>query len=277
MEQLKVFIITQQEPFYIPKVVREVLEGQSESYVVVGGTCLKPHRKNKSMKHWFRERARIYTYWELFITALFFFYCKLLYPLLHPFSNRNPFDIKKTFEEFDVPLFETSDLNDPGYHKTLRALDIDVIISLSAPQIFGKDLLNLPRKYCLNAHGTLLPRHRGVFGSWWMLFEEDKEIGSTIHTMEERLDSGEIIWQKAIATPSEGTQFSIAYHTKKLISVGLKEVLTLISKGEEKSQLPEYNESYHRAPVPELALDFRKKGKRIIKLKDWKYVLARFF
>ena len=27
-------------------------------------------------------------------------------------------------------------------------------------------LLKLPKKACLNAHGTLLPRHRGVFGSW---------------------------------------------------------------------------------------------------------------
>ena len=72
MRKLRVFIVSQEEPFYIPKVIRYLTEHQNENFEIVGATRLQPHRKNKTMKDWLLERTQIYTYWELFITTCFF-------------------------------------------------------------------------------------------------------------------------------------------------------------------------------------------------------------
>ncbi|MFB0926312.1 MAG: hypothetical protein QMB65_13680, partial [Vicingaceae bacterium] len=72
MSKLKVFIVSQEEPFYIPKVIRHLVDHQNENFEIVGATRLQPHRKNKTMKVRLLERSQINTYWELFITTCFF-------------------------------------------------------------------------------------------------------------------------------------------------------------------------------------------------------------
>jgi methionyl-tRNA formyltransferase len=277
VKKLNVYIISQEEPFYIPKVIRFLLEHQSDNFKVVGATRLQPHRKNKTMKDWLLERTKIYTYWELFITLCFFVYTKLWYKLLAGFGCFNPFSVASVYQKFGVKEYSTTDINSDNFLNQLRTMDIDIILSISPPQLFEKELLNLPKLACLNAHGTLLPRHRGVFGSWWMLYEGDEEIGTTIHTMEERLDAGEIVWQEALAMPKGATQYSIAYHTKKIMAQGLVKVLSNYAKGEVKTIEVRYQESYHKAPTKEQGKAFHNKGLRVVAFANSKLTLAKSF
>lgn len=276
MKKLNVFIISQEEPFYIPKVIRHLAEGQNNHYNIVGATRLKPHRKNKSMTDWLKERTQIYTYWELVITTLFFVYCKL-HTIGSKFGFYNPYSVNSIYKNWDIPQLDTKDINSEGYLNRLSSLNIDIILSISPPQLFQASLINLPKIVCLNAHGTLLPRHRGVFGSWWMLYLNDKEVGTTIHTMEERLDAGKIVWQKAIPMPENPTQYAIAYHTKKIMATGLVETLQKYSEGNFEVIPEQFGESYHRAPTKKQGQDFHRQGKRVVTLRNVKYVLAQKF
>ena len=277
MKPLKVFIISQEEPFYITKVIRYLVEHQNDNFCIVGATRLQPHRKNKTMKDWLLERTQIYSYWELLITTCFFVYCKVWYGLLEKWGMFNPFSVKSIYAKKRVKEIVTYDINEQAYLNQLKKLDIDIILSISSPQLFDKNLLNLPKITCLNAHGTLLPRHRGVFGSWWTLYDNDKEIGTTIHTMVERLDAGEIVWQREVPMPEKATQYLIAHHTKKIMAEGLVETLNSYAHQEVKIKLPTYQESYHRAPSKEEGRSFRKKGLRIITLNNARVVLSKSF
>ncbi len=277
MKPLKVFIISQEEPFYIPKVINYVLKHQGDTYEVVGATRLQPHRKNKTMKDWFLERTQIYTYWELIITACFFVYSKLLFKLLSKIGIDNPYSVKHSYQKNNINQIVTNNINSAEYLTQLKQLEIDVVLSISPPQLFEKELLKLPKIACLNAHGTLLPRHRGVFGSWWMLFEEDKEIGTTIHTMEERLDAGEIVWQKEIPMPEKPTQYAIAYHTKKIMAIGLVQVLGDYYNKKVKVINSLYKESYHKAPSLKQGKQFHENGKRVVTIANLKLALAKSF
>jgi methionyl-tRNA formyltransferase len=254
-----------------------LVENQNECFQIVGATRLQPHRKNKTMKDWLLERTQIYTYWELFITTCFFVYCKIVYKLFAKLGADNPFSVKDVYTKGSIDEVTTEDINTASYLAKLKALDIDVVLSISPPQLFGKELLNLPKKACLNAHGTLLPRHRGVFGSWWMLFEGDQEIGTTIHTMVEKLDAGEIVWQKEIPMPEAATQYAIAYHTKKIMSEGLVETLNKLNIQSLESIQSPYQESYHRAPSKEQGKSFHKQGLRVVTFKNAKLTLSKKF
>lgn len=266
---LKVHVITQNEPFYIPKMLKELLSNQGADYIIKSYTVLHPSRKNKNIYHWFKERARIYNFKELFIVGSCFLFTKIVNLIF-----KSTYSSKKLLSKNSIEI-QTKDINDAKYIESIK--NIDVIISISCPQLFKSGLLNIAKFSCINAHGTLLPRHRGVFGSWWTLFEGDNVAGGTIHTMELKLDAGEILFQEEFQIADYDTQYSIAWKTKKLMATGLIQVLKIIKNNNVKYIDNKYQSSYHRSPSKELGKEFHKKGLRIITFKDAKKILMASF
>lgn len=274
---IRCFFICQEEPFFIPKQVDRILEEVGTRSSVVGATVLPPHRKRKNMKDWFRERSRIYNARELLMAGCAFLLSKSIGKAKRVGNGKNPYFVKDRFREHGVPLIPTTNLDDPDYLERLEQLAPDLIISISAPQLFSKKLLEIPTRYSLNLHGTLLPRHRGVFGSWWTLYHNDREAGGSIHSMEEKLDAGELLWQEAFPIDPDETQFSLAWKTKKAMAEGLVELIGKIEQGREKPLPPRYSSSYHRAPGKEEGKRFHQEGKRILRLRDLKKILRSTF
>ena len=236
------------------------------NFKIVGYTVLKPHRKNKTIVDWVFERVKIYSYIELIIV----FCAMMIVKTFNCFGG--VFSCKKVLRQTTSNELITTDINSGEYIDKLIKLDIDIIISISCPQLFGANLLEIPKLGCINAHGTLLPMHRGVFGSWWTLYCEDKKAGGTIHTMELRLDAGDIMWQKEFLVKEYDTQYSIAYKTKKIMAQGLIETIKNFEKKVKNPLNNNYKSSYHKAPSKKLGRKFRKKGLRIIKLSNLKEI-----
>jgi Formyl transferase len=63
-----------------------------------------------------------------------------------------------------IPCEDIVDVNAEEFLGKLAALRPDLVVSVSCPQIFKRDLIELPAKGCLNIHGALLPDYRGVRG-----------------------------------------------------------------------------------------------------------------
>lgn len=272
---IKVFVITQNEPFYIPKMMNYLIQNQKKDYTICGFTVLKPTRKNKSFKDWYQERAKIYSWKELSIVGIAFFYSKM-YSLF--FKKTTPYNNFSILNNAGVRHFPSNDINSSEYIKMVNEIKPDIILSVSCPQLFASKLLEVPRLFCLNAHGTLLPRHRGVFGSFWSLFLNDKEAGGTLHTMELKLDAGEILWQSAFPILPNDTQYSIAYKTKHIMAKGLVDLFKIVNSGREITPiLPCYDSKYHRAPSKEQGRQLKKQGKRIVVLSNLKLMLAKTF
>ena len=110
-----------------------------------------------------------------------------------------------------------------------------------------------------------------------MLNENDEHIGSTLHTMEERLDAGEIVWQKALPMPPNPSQYKIAYLTKALLATGILEVLSRIHNDSLNPIQPKYDSSYHRAPTEAEGREFHRQGKRVLRVSDLKLMLKSHF
>ena len=76
----------------------------------------------------------------------------------------------------------------------LREIDPALLLSVANSRILPEDVLQVPR-LCLNVHGSLLPRYRGILTAFWMLLNDEKEAGVTIHEMTAEVDSGSIYAQ----------------------------------------------------------------------------------
>src|SRR5205814_400023 len=59
-------------------------------------------------------------------------------------------------------------VNDPAFLQRLRSLGVDLIVSISCPQLFKRPLIDLPSRGTINVHGSILPAYRGVSPAFWM-------------------------------------------------------------------------------------------------------------
>jgi len=67
---------------------------------------------------------------------------------------------------------------------------------MSFDQIFKKEIINIPKLKSINCHAGKLPFYRGRNVLNWVLINDEKEFGVTVHYMDEGIDTGDIIMQR---------------------------------------------------------------------------------
>jgi methionyl-tRNA formyltransferase len=113
-------------------------------------------------------------------------------------------------------LWRAPSINDPLLIAKLRGLNLDIIFSVAASQVFKGLLLTLPRIGCLNIHSSLLPKYRGLFPCFWVLKNGESSTGVSIHEMNERIDDGVIVTQRKIDILPSDTMHSLMLRCKIL-------------------------------------------------------------
>ena len=114
-----------------------------------------------------------------------------------------------------IPVFQPAKIRLD--HDFLKGLEPDVIVTMAYGQIVPQEVLDCPKKGCVNLHGSLLPKYRGAAPIQRAVYNGEKETGITIMDMNERLDEGDILSQNSIPISSDDTSDSLF---TKLISVG---------------------------------------------------------
>jgi methionyl-tRNA formyltransferase len=189
---LKVFIVTQDEPFYLAEAVGYLLDTLPAGVEVVGAYILEasPFGKKKS----FLERARDTA--SIFGLPFFAFY-----GFQFVRSKFDPRTVPAAFARHGVAAQAFSaNINGPESLAHIRSLAPDVVISLASNQIFRKDLLALPPLGCLNLHTAKLPKYRGLMPLFWALSNNEPEIGVSVFKMDAGIDTGPILRQTTFPT-----------------------------------------------------------------------------
>ena len=106
--------------------------------------------------------------------------------------------VHRQFASIGVPCSEVADVNAPAFLDELGRLEVDVIVSINTPQKLKKPLLALPTHGCINVHFGMLPRYRGLLPIFYALMNGESSFGVTVHMMDEQLDNGDILAQRAV-------------------------------------------------------------------------------
>lgn len=165
-------------------------------------------------------------------------------------------------QAYRIPHIETDNINAAEYIEQIKELKIDIIVSIAAPQKFGKALLTAAPLGCINSHSSLLPENRGMMPVFWGLYKGAPQIGVTIHYMSEKLDQGDIIQQVSVAVHDESLHEMIL-HTKQLSARLIDETLHNIMSGIVRSTPMPPGGSYQTFPTPAEVAEFKRRGKRI--------------
>lgn len=92
--------------------------------------------------------------------------------------------------------------------KRLKDLGLDYIISIHFPYIYPKRALTIPKHGALNLHPAYLPYNRGWHTPSWAILDKTP-FGATLHFMDEKLDTGDIVHQKKVKVLPSDTANSL--------------------------------------------------------------------
>jgi methionyl-tRNA formyltransferase len=70
--------------------------------------------------------------------------------------------------------------------------ECDIFISVLYDKIISDDFIK-SKKACFNFHPAILPEYRGIGAYTWVILNEEKESGVTLHLIDEEIDHGPII------------------------------------------------------------------------------------
>ena len=138
-------------------------------------------------------------------------------------------NMKKMFLRNNIDVFYIKNKIGKKDIEKIKKLNLDLIISLACPVLFKEEILNIPKKGCINIHCSLLPKYRGLMPSFWTLYNNEDYSGVSIFLINKDIDDGPIIFQKKIKV-SNFTLEELILNTKAISFKALRIVLKLFKK-----------------------------------------------
>ena len=126
-----------------------------------------------------------------------------------------------------IHFYEFDRVNSDESTEILMKHGVDLFVSISYDQIFKRNTLKIPKLMAINTHAGLLPFYRGRNPINWAIINDEKFIGLTVHSIDEGIDTGDIILQELIDI-SEGDYYD--HIVKVCVAKAAKITLEAIKK-----------------------------------------------
>ncbi len=117
------------------------------------------------------------------------------------------------------------------FRAQIESIAADAIIVVAYGRIIPKWMLDLPRFGNLNVHASLLPKYRGAAPIQWAVANGEPETGVTIMRLDEGLDTGDILAQRAMAIAPDQASTDIFPLLAEMGAALLVETLEGLSAG----------------------------------------------
>jgi methionyl-tRNA formyltransferase len=118
--------------------------------------------------------------------------------------------VKQTAQAAGIPVTQPEKIrNNTEFREQLEGIAPDAIIVVAYGRIIPPWMLKLPRLGCINLHASLLPRYRGAAPIQWAIAMGETITGNSTMLLEEGLDTGPILMQRALIIRPEQTALDL--------------------------------------------------------------------
>lgn len=259
---MKLLFITTDDPFHLPVFFQKVFSARAKD--IIGIVIVDPIYKGHTIFTQALKTVRVFGLSSFLREVQYYGYYKLLNVVSNFMTLRRFYSVAKVAKFYSCPTYQTEDVNSCDFIHFTKTLAPDLIISISPPQIMKEELTSIPTMGCINLHGSVLPKYRGVLPSFWMLANNEKEAGVTVHYINQGIDDGDIILQHTFAIEPSDTLHSLIARSKEIGAHLLLQSLNHIATNSV-SRTPNIkaNGTYFSFPSKEAYKRFRKNGRRI--------------
>ena len=114
--------------------------------------------------------------------------------------------------------------------KIIELIKPEYIFSFYFRKIFPKEIISLPSISFLNMHGSYLPKYRGAAPLNWQIICGERRGGVSLHKVNEKVDGGDIVYQKSIRINKKDNPISLSKKINKTSEIILEKVLPNIER-----------------------------------------------
>lgn len=259
---MKIVIVTQKAPMYLAPFLDDFLGKIGKtSHVIKSIVVFSPYFKNSSLQ----EIKKRYNYYGSidFIKMVCHMIRNKILSFVFNIYPINCYSVNNIIRKYRIKRYETDSINSKDFIEYIKTSQIDLVISIASPKIFKKDILTAPIKGCINYHTAFLPKYRGRQPLFWALLNEEKEVGISIHEMDEKIDNGPIIVQNKIPVSSKDTLHSLYLKTIKIGPMLLMEAIKKLDNDcKDRIENDSKQATYNSFPIKDDTKLFKSKGKR---------------
>lgn len=174
-------------------------------------------------------------------------------------------------KKHSVPVFYSSNINDEVSRQRLADWRPDLAISTNFNHFVGGRARNIPKIGTWNLHKSYLPHYRGMAPGLYALLNGEKWSGATLHIMDAKFDTGDIIRQVKVPIRDGDTVFDL---NARVSREGGKMLADLLEKFDSDhlrpAAQPPGNWPTHTYPSRKEVREFRRKGLKFDRLAGWK-------
>ncbi len=116
-----------------------------------------------------------------------------------------PPPVKVYAVEAGIPVYQPTTMKDGAFAGTLAEINPEIIVVAAYGKILPPYILDYPKYGCINAHASLLPRHRGAAPIQRAILAGDTVTGVTAMYMAEGIDTGDMILKTEVSILPEDT------------------------------------------------------------------------
>ena len=154
-----------------------------------------------------------------------------------------PSPVKQYAIKNNIPVISPNQIKDNvDFSNQLKELMPDIFIVIAYGKILNKEILNIPKYGCWNAHASLLPRWRGAAPIQRALLSGDKYTGVGIMKMDEGLDTGDILIEEKIIIENNENLQTLTDKLSELSSKLLIKAINLLNTKNNISELSLLNQ-----------------------------------
>ncbi len=163
--------------------------------------------------------------------------------------RRSP--VKQYALENNIPVYQPEILKTPSFIRALEALkpDIQVVVAF---RMLPEAVWSLPAKGTFNLHASLLPDYRGAAPINRVIINGEKETGVTTFLIDNKLDTGNILFRKIIPLQEYETAGSLEEKVKIAGAELVLQTIEAIAKGTvtpiRQESITDDPEKLHKAP-----------------------------
>ena len=177
---------------------------------------------------------------------------------------RRPLDrhysVQQACKTHGVEMKRVRSVNSDDTCNMLKEWGVDLLVSISCPQLFRKKLFELAPHGCLNLHCSPLPDYRGLYPAFWMLKHEEEQVAATLFFVNETIDGGDILIQRPFNVEPKHTLHTFLKKSKRVGSTIILEGIEQVRSGNVKTTpLDVHAGRYFSWPTREDVREFRTK------------------
>ena len=139
--------------------------------------------------------------------------------------------VKAEAERLGIPVYQPEKARHPDSVARIAAERPDLIVVVAYGQILPQEVLDIPKRMCINVHASLLPRYRGAAPIHWAIARGETVTGVTIMKMDPGMDTGPMLHVRTLPIGEDDTAETMFPRLSVLGAQALTEALGMLRRG----------------------------------------------